>query len=173
MVIWQQRARIWLTEFLLIVRLASSGTTTMVKSKLKMLLSNFAFTPGKNYNIFVISRFNFEGSIWTLMIHYDEETQDCQIRYGQDSNGNEVNIFLLVPQYVVITIGEVTNPTTPIFLNLKWHYRLWTVQQVWNSHIHKHHHQWNLLSNHFGSWQPVLETLSIFSLSKLNLPQLR
>ena len=83
------------------------------------VVENFAFTPGKNFKIFVISRFNFEGSIWTLMIHYDEETQDCQIRYGQDSNGNEVNIFLLVPQYVVITIGEVTNPTTPIFLNLK------------------------------------------------------
>ena len=48
------------------------------------------------------------GSIWTLMIHYDENTKECQIRYGQDSNGNEVNIFLLVPQYVVITIGEVS-----------------------------------------------------------------
>ena len=47
-------------------------------------------------------------SIWTLMIHYDENTKDSQIRYGQDSNGNEVNIFLLVPQYVVITIGEVS-----------------------------------------------------------------
>ena len=43
------------------------------------------------------------------MIHYDENTKECQIRYGQDSNGNEVNIFLLVPQYVVITIGEVSH----------------------------------------------------------------
>ena len=42
------------------------------------------------------------------MIHYDEKTNECKIRYGQDSNGNEVNIFLLVPQYVVITIGEVS-----------------------------------------------------------------
>ena len=49
------------------------------------------------------------GSIWTLMIHYDENTKKCKIRYGQDSNGNEVNIFLLVPQYVVITIGEVSH----------------------------------------------------------------
>ena len=60
----------------------------------------------------VFKRFRLQcylGSIWTLMIHYDENTKKCEIRYGQDSNGNEVNIFLLVPQYVVITIGEVSH----------------------------------------------------------------
>lgn len=61
----------------------------------------------------VVEDFAFSpGSIWTLMIHYDEKTNECKIRYGQDSNGNEVNIFLLVPQYVVITIGEVMNSAT-------------------------------------------------------------
>ena len=88
------------------------------------VVDDFAFTPGmkKLINPFIEHSFeknmsesnkfglhSYLGSIWTLMIHYDENTKECKIRYGQDSNGNEVNIFLLVPQYVVITIGEVSH----------------------------------------------------------------
>ena len=51
------------------------------------------------------------------MIHYDEKANECRIRYGQDSNGNEVNIFLLVPQYVVITIGEVSLIIPPLYFH--------------------------------------------------------
>ena len=33
----------------------------------------------------------------------------CEIVYGEDSNPNTVNIFLLVPQYVVVTMAEVSH----------------------------------------------------------------
>jgi len=33
---------------------------------------------------------------------------ECEIVYGEDSNPNTVNIFLLVPQYVVVTMAEVS-----------------------------------------------------------------
>ena len=45
------------------------------------------------------------GSIWTMMVTTDGV--ECDVHYDKDSNGNTVNIFLLLPQYVVITIGEV------------------------------------------------------------------
>jgi len=41
------------------------------------------------------------------MVTTDGET--CAIYYDKDSNGNTVNIFLLLPQYIVITIGEVSH----------------------------------------------------------------
>jgi len=50
------------------------------------------------------------GSIWTFMVTTDGK--ECDVRYDQDANGNTVNIFLLLPQYVVITIGEVMNSVT-------------------------------------------------------------
>jgi len=50
------------------------------------------------------------GSIWTMMVTTDGV--DCDVHYDKDSNGNTVNIFLLLPQYVVITIGEVMNSVT-------------------------------------------------------------
>lgn len=46
------------------------------------------------------------GSIWTFMVTTDN-VNTCKISYDEDSNANSVNIFLLVPQYVVITVGEV------------------------------------------------------------------
>ena len=36
----------------------------------------------------------------------------CEIVYGKDSNSNNVNIFWLIPQYVILTIGEVMNSAT-------------------------------------------------------------
>ena len=44
------------------------------------------------------------------MLRLDEENpseNSCEIVFGKDSNSNGQNIFLMVPQYVVITIGEV------------------------------------------------------------------
>ena len=35
-----------------------------------------------------------------------------EIVYGKDSNSNNVNIFWLIPQYVILTIGEVMNSAT-------------------------------------------------------------
>ena len=50
------------------------------------------------------------GSIWTFILRVDEkDPNNCEVLIDQDSNHNQVNIFLLVPQYVVITIGEVSN----------------------------------------------------------------
>lgn len=51
------------------------------------------------------------GSIWTFMVTTDN-VNTCKISYDEDSNANSVNIFLLVPQYVVITVGEVMNSVT-------------------------------------------------------------
>lgn len=50
------------------------------------------------------------GSIWTLMVTANDK--ECDVHYDKDSNGNTVNIFLLLPQYIVITIGEVMNSVT-------------------------------------------------------------
>ena len=36
----------------------------------------------------------------------------CEVKYDMDSTGNSVNIFLLLPQYFVITVGEVMNSVT-------------------------------------------------------------
>ena len=43
------------------------------------------------------------------MLRIDEEDPDntCEIVFSKDSNSNDQNIFLMVPQYVVITVGEV------------------------------------------------------------------
>ena len=49
------------------------------------------------------------------MIRIDEnDVKKCEILMDQDSNHNEVNIFWLVPQYVVITIGEVSKQNSLI-----------------------------------------------------------
>lgn len=50
------------------------------------------------------------GSIWTFVI--TENDGECEIKYGQDSNANTVNILWLIPQYFVITFGEVLNSAT-------------------------------------------------------------
>jgi len=34
---------------------------------------------------------------------------ECEVVYGQDSNSNALNIFWLVPQYVIITMSEVSS----------------------------------------------------------------
>ena len=45
------------------------------------------------------------------MLRIDEEHPEdtCEIVFGKDSNSNDQNIFLMVPQYVVITVGEVNH----------------------------------------------------------------
>ena len=42
------------------------------------------------------------------------ETQpgSFEIVYGKDSNSNNVNILWLIPQYVILTVGEVMNSAT-------------------------------------------------------------
>ena len=50
------------------------------------------------------------GAIWTMMVRTYEGSNgkiECEIVYGQDSNSNELNIFWLIPQYVIITMSEV------------------------------------------------------------------
>jgi len=51
------------------------------------------------------------GSIWTFMVREIDDTT-CEILYDQDSNSNNINIFWLIPQYVILTIGEVMNSAT-------------------------------------------------------------
>ena len=55
------------------------------------------------------------GAIWTSMVRTYESNGkiECEVVYGQDSNSNELNIFWLVPQYVIITMSEVRS-TKPI-----------------------------------------------------------
>ena len=48
------------------------------------------------------------------MLTIDQETLDCEIVYGQDSKENTISIFWLVPQYTIITIGEVLNSATTV-----------------------------------------------------------
>lgn len=49
------------------------------------------------------------GAIWTSMVRTYESNGkiECEVVYGQDSNSNKLNIFWLVPQYVIITMSEV------------------------------------------------------------------
>ena len=46
------------------------------------------------------------------MLRIDQETLDCEIVYGKDSEENTVSILWLIPQYTIITIGEVLNSAT-------------------------------------------------------------
>ena len=52
------------------------------------------------------------GSIWTFMLKMDEESKTCKIVFDQDSESNKVNILWMIPQYAIITIGEVLNSAT-------------------------------------------------------------
>ena len=52
------------------------------------------------------------GSIWTFMLRMNPETLDCEIVYGKDSEENTVSILWLIPQYSIITFGEVLNIAT-------------------------------------------------------------
>ena len=54
----------------------------------------------------------FLGSIWTFMLRIDQDTLDCEIVYGKDSQENTVSILWLIPQYTIITVGEVLNSAT-------------------------------------------------------------
>ena len=47
------------------------------------------------------------GILETNGIDYADDKIKCEIVFAKDSNSNDQNIFLMVPQYVVITIGEV------------------------------------------------------------------
>ena len=51
------------------------------------------------------------GAIWTSMVRTYESNGkiECEVVFGQDSNSNELNIFWLVPQYVIITMSEVSS----------------------------------------------------------------
>ena len=46
------------------------------------------------------------------MLRIDPDTLDCEIVYGKDSEENTVSILWLIPQYTIITIGEVLNSAT-------------------------------------------------------------
>ena len=46
------------------------------------------------------------------MLKIDEESKSCKIVYDQDSESNKVNIMWMIPQYAIITIGEVLNSAT-------------------------------------------------------------
>ena len=48
------------------------------------------------------------GSIFTFMATVNEAGTECNVKYDMDSNGNTVNIFTMLPQYIIITMGEVT-----------------------------------------------------------------
>ena len=49
------------------------------------------------------------GAIFTFVVRTDSKDNNspCTVDFDRDSNGNTVNIFYLVPQYFVITVGEV------------------------------------------------------------------
>ncbi len=51
------------------------------------------------------------GSIWSFMA-VKKAGNNCEVRLSLESNANDVNIFLLLPQYIVITAGEVMNSVT-------------------------------------------------------------
>jgi len=51
------------------------------------------------------------GSIWTFMLK-DDETDGCSIVFDKDSNENALNIMWLIPQYAIITVGELLNSAT-------------------------------------------------------------
>ena len=46
------------------------------------------------------------------MLKMDEESKSCKIVFDQDSESNKVNIMWMIPQYAIITIGEVLNSAT-------------------------------------------------------------
>ena len=46
------------------------------------------------------------------MLRIDQDTLDCEIVYGKDSQENTVSILWLIPQYTIITVGEVLNSAT-------------------------------------------------------------
>ena len=46
------------------------------------------------------------------MLRIDQDTLDCEIIYGKDSQENTVSILWLIPQYTIITVGEVLNSAT-------------------------------------------------------------
>ncbi|CBY18965.1 unnamed protein product [Oikopleura dioica] len=53
------------------------------------------------------------GSIWTFAAVEDEvDSSSCKIRIIRDSKMNTMNVFWLIPQYVVITVAEVMNSVT-------------------------------------------------------------
>ena len=46
------------------------------------------------------------------MLKMDETSKSCKIVFDQDSESNKVNILWMIPQYAIITIGEVLNSAT-------------------------------------------------------------
>ena len=74
------------------------------------------FWDANNWPYHETSPFNSEfpygtGSIWSFMA-VQTGNRECEVRVGLESNANDVNIFLLLPQYIVITAGEVMNSVT-------------------------------------------------------------
>ncbi|CAG5110947.1 Oidioi.mRNA.OKI2018_I69.chr2.g5294.t1.cds [Oikopleura dioica] len=74
------------------------------------------FWDANNWPYHETSPFNSEfpygtGSIWSFMA-VQTGNGKCEVRVGLESNANDVNIFLLLPQYIVITAGEVMNSVT-------------------------------------------------------------
>ena len=46
------------------------------------------------------------------MLRLNDETMECEVVYGKDSRENTVSILWLIPQYAIITVGEVLNSAT-------------------------------------------------------------
>lgn len=46
------------------------------------------------------------------LLKVDEKGEKCNIKYEEDARGNTINIFVMLPQYIVITMGEVMNSVT-------------------------------------------------------------
>ena len=47
------------------------------------------------------------GSIFTMMATINDAGTSCNVKFQEDARGNTINIFVMIPQYVVITMGEV------------------------------------------------------------------
>lgn len=61
------------------------------------------------------------GSIWTFSVVKDNNNiNGCQIRISRDSKQNTMNIFWLIPQYIVITVAEVRSDDLSYLLNWRF-----------------------------------------------------
>ena len=112
------------------------------------------------------------GSIWTFSVVTDKNDKNgCQIRISRDSKQNTMNIFWLIPQYIVITVAEVrSNNLIHLLTTIS---RSWTLWPVSSSLTPSRPSQWNQSFNHSGCLQLALEIFSMFSLSKFLCTQLR
>ena len=142
-----------------------------ILEKFKYGISFFELHPWPN-SIFIKNWICFLGSIWSFMLKMDEESKSCKIVFDQDSESNKVNIMWMIPQYAIITIGEVLNSATgnefvytQVSLTIRWY--------VFYQIGFRHQHRWNLSWGHFGFSPHVLAIFLSFSLLKSSFDQVR